>query len=415
MKLVIPRGIVYHRVLQDVGSLIQSAFAPLNDQSKVEEFEKKFASYLGSKHCIAFPFARTAIYYALKSKNFPKGSEIIMPPISIKAILDVVLECGLKPVFVDLNPETICFDPEKLRQAITPNTKAALITYLFGIVPDMDEMMAVFREHRLFVMEDFSHCLNGRYGEKKIGTFGDVGIYSSSSIKTLDTYGGGLLVTDDPSLNEILKKDQLQLKPPHRIGLIKKIFTDLIRNVATTRLVFHFLTFPMLRFMSKSRPDKTIKHLGLRDTQMLKSLPAEWFTRYTSFQAKIGLQLISGVEPEDKTRIKNVELVKSLTKTTKLRFPVGVPNSRNVYWQLMTYVRDPLAAQLHLHKRRIDTSTTSLVNISNLPAYPFQGMTPNANFIHSNGLFIPAFPGVSEQEIHHIAQTFHHPGTESFL
>ena len=415
MKLVIPRGIVYHRVLQDIGSLFKSLIAPLNDQKKVEEFERKFAGYLGSNYCIAFPFARTAIYYALKSQNFPRGSEIIMPPISIKAILDVVLECGLKPVFVDVNPETICFDTEKLRQAITPNTKAALITYLFGMVPNMDEMMNVFREHHLFIMEDFSHCLNGRYGEKKIGTFGNVGIYSSSSIKTLDTYGGGLLVTNDSEIFKTTKIYQMQLTPPSRMGLIKKIITDLIRNLATTRLVFHFCTFPFLRFISKTRPDKTIKHLGMRDTQMLKSLPGEWFTRYTSFQAKIGIKLLSEVERGDKIRIRNVELVKSLTKTTKLRFPKGVPNSHNVYWQLMTYVKDPIAAQLYLHTQKIDTSTTSLVNISNLPAYPIQGETPNANFIHSNGLFIPAFPGVSEKEIHYIAKTLHEPATESFL
>src|SRR5688500_15003152 len=122
--IAIPRGIVYHRVVQDVSYLGRALFAKLDDDQKIRRFETQFASYVGAKHCVAFPFARTAVYYSLKSQNFAPGSEILMPPITIKAMLDVVIACGLKPVFVDINLDTLCFDVELLRKAITPKTKA---------------------------------------------------------------------------------------------------------------------------------------------------------------------------------------------------------------------------------------------------------------------------------------------------
>jgi hypothetical protein len=70
------------------------------------------------------------------------------------------------------------------------------------MVPNMEKMMSIFKEQNIFVIEDFSQCLNGKYQNKKVGTFGNVGIYSSSSIKTLDTYGGGLLICDSSELHK---------------------------------------------------------------------------------------------------------------------------------------------------------------------------------------------------------------------
>ena len=211
MKLVIPRGIVYHKVIDDILSLIQAVFAKLDDVRKISKFEQQFADYIDCKYCIAFPFARTAIYAALKLQNLPEGAEIIMPPITIKPMLDVVLDLKLRPVFVDLDPNTLCFDLEQLKAAITANTKAILITYLFGIVPNMEQLIALCREKNLFVIEDFSHCLNGKYRDKKIGSFGNVGIYSASSIKTFDTYGGGLAVTNNDELANKLRNAQTKL------------------------------------------------------------------------------------------------------------------------------------------------------------------------------------------------------------
>lgn len=403
MRLSVPRGIVYHRVFFDLVALAKAAFVKLDDKNLIARFEDAFARYMGTRYCLAFPFARTSIYHCLKAQNFAAGCEIIMPPISIKPILDVVLDVGLKPVFVDLDPETLCFDVEKLKAAIGPNTRAVLITYLFGIVPDLGKIMEACRSKNLFVIEDFSHCLNGRFGDRKVGTFGHVGVYSSSSIKTFDIYGGGLLITNEQGLYNELRRQKEGLAGPNRIALLKKIWVDLLRNVATSRIMFHFLVFPLLRFATRLNPERSIKHVGTRDTQMIDKLPKDWFTQFTSFQASIGFRLLPTVELTDMERIKNVEQIKSLANNQISRFPKGAPNTRNVYWQLMAYFDSPFKTQRFFQEKKIDTSTTSLVYISNLSAYPYRGDTPVAGRLHSNGLFIPAYPGLRHRDLRHIA------------
>lgn len=400
MTLNIARGIVYHKLSTDLVSLISSLYSPLGNAKYVSRLEEEFASYIGRKYAIAFPFARTAIYYSLKTQNFPLGSEIIMPPITIKGILDAVLDLGLKPVFVDLDLDTFCFDINKLEQAINKNTKSILITYLFGLIPNIHDLLDISRKNNLFVIEDFSQALNGKFRNQKMGSFGDVGVYSSSSIKTLDTYGGGLLVCDNDQLKKKLLKYQSDLQSPSRMHLINKVLTDLIRNLATSRFVFHFLTFPFIKIMSSLKPESMIKHTGEREKKMIDSLPKHWFHKYTSFQAKLGLKLLGKVNASDQKRLKNVEFIKSNIKT-KI-FPRGAINTQNIYWQLVGLIDDPACFSKAMQKKGVDTSTSSLEKISTLPEYPFQGDTPNADYLYNHGFFVPCYPGLSSKDLHHI-------------
>jgi dTDP-4-amino-4,6-dideoxygalactose transaminase len=323
-----------------------------------------------------------------------------MPPVTIKGILDAVLDLGLKPVFVDIDSDTLCFDSEKLNSAITDKTKAIIITYLFGMVPDVEKMVSDCRAHDLFIIEDFSQCLNGKFKNRKVGSFGDVGVYSASSIKTLDTYGGGLLVCDDSSINETLKTEQNKLSPPVRGHLIKKIITDLVRNIATSRIVFHIIVFPLIRLLNYFKPDMLVKQTGDRDKNMISSLPSAWFTWYTSFQAMIGLELLDKTDIGDRKRLANVKEIKSNVNT--LSFPSGVENGENVYWQLVAYFEKPDKVRRYLHSKKVDTATTSLEKISSLPAYPYQGKTPNADRLYTNALFIPCYPNIKDTDIKYL-------------
>ncbi|MBS0618278.1 MAG: DegT/DnrJ/EryC1/StrS aminotransferase family protein [Spirochaetes bacterium] len=310
----------------------------------------------------------------------------------------------LEAVFVDIDPDTLCFDIKKLKMAMTSRTRAILITYLFGMVPDINKIMTACKKNRLFVIEDFSQCLNGKYAGQKVGTFGHVGIYSSSSIKTLDTYGGGLLISNDENIYKFLRTAQAQLSLPRRKALLKKIFIDLVRNVATTRGIFHLVVFPLLRLAAKIKPESTMKPIGRRDAQRLVALPPEWFTRFTSLQAEIGMKILPCVEKADLARVKNVNRMKLRLASTKINFPKGVSNVENVYWQLVAYFDDASATQRYFYSQSIDTTTTSLSHIANLPNYPYRGITPCAERLHSNGFFIPAYPGLREKDLQHITQ-----------
>jgi perosamine synthetase len=399
MNLAVPRGIIYHHILCDFKYLFKALYSNLKDQTIILKFEKAFSDFIGSPYCLAFPYARTAIYFSLKTCNFPRGSEIIMPPISIKGILDVVLDCGLIPVFVDIDPNTLCFDSKKLKKAITSKTKAIIVTYLYGIVPNIKEIITISKGSNLFVIEDFSQCLNGKFKSKKIGTFGDVGVYSASSIKTLDTYGGGLLICKNKKLFLSLSKYKDSLSSPGRWHLITKILTDLIRNLATNRIIFTCFVFPLLRLLNFIKPGSIIKQTGDRDSNMISSLPKEWFYAFSSVQANAGLFYLPKINNIDKVRIENVKRIKS---ATSIIFPRGTVNSTNVYWQLIAFFSDPQKTQQKLHLRGIDTARSSLLNISNLPAYPYRKSMPHAENLYRRGLFIPSYHSLSKKDIKRI-------------
>lgn len=398
----IPRGVIYHRAIDSIKYFFMSFFSPLNDQDVIKKFEDRFAEYCGQTYCVAFPFARTSIFFVLKHLNLPKGSEIILPPITIKGIVDVVLELGLIPVYVDLDVETLNFDLAELDKKITPHTKVAIITPLFGLVPDMKTLIDRFHADNIFVIEDFSQCLNGAFRGTRIGTFGDVGVYSSSSIKTLDTLGGGLTITQNKQLYERLKEFQSELSPPNRLFLIKKAWINLIRNIATTRLIFSILVFPFLQLLRKFDPHLTLKQTGSRNKNRLSALPRMWFAKYSSFQAAIGLAHIECVRPGDDIRIWNAEYVKS--NCTLAGFPKTTNESRNIYWQLLVIVKSALVAQDRLAAYGIDSATSSLELVSALVDYPNQADTPVAQNIYQNGIFLPCFPGLGEDDLARIVK-----------
>lgn len=395
----IPRGVIYHKVLESIRYFLASFFMPLGDQRTIKKFESKFAEYCGREYCLAFPFARTAIYFTLKNLNLPSGSEVVLPPITIKGIVDVVLALDLVPVYVDWDFDTLNFQLDELHRKVTPKTKAVIITPLFGLVPDMRMLVDFFRSKEIFIIEDFSQCLNGSFNDKRVGTFGDVGIYSCSSIKTLDTLGGGLTITGDAALYEALRKSQAGLFPVDRKFLIKKAWVNLVRNIATTRLIFSLAVFPLLQIMRKVNPESTLKQTGARNKDRLSKLPKVWFSSYSSLQANIGLAHIDGVFASDQIRIDNANFLKARCDSDK--FPKTTQSSHNVYWQLVM-LQDPKRAQDVFASYGIDTATTSLELVSALDNYPNKMRTPVAEKVYYNGIFLPCFPGLRRTDLERI-------------
>lgn len=396
----ISRGIVYHSLFLDVKSLFKSFFYNKENKEKIEELENEFAKYMNSKRCVVFPFARTSLHYILKSKNFEIGTEIIMPPITIKPMMDIVINAGLKPVFVDINLDTLCFDINELKKTINNKTKVIFLTYLYGIVPNMDELIKVSKENNLFIIEDISHSLNAEFNNQKLGTFGDVAIYSASSIKTFDIYGGGLCITDDEFLADELKKFQIKLDKPKKTTIRKKIIIDLIRNFSTSRLIFSFLTFPALRWIKKNNLKKYQILTGARlDLKPELTMPKEWVEAFSSFQAEVAMKILPSIKNNDQKRIENVNYLKNSLKKV-IRFPEGSLSANNVYWQFAIYVDNVNQFEEYLAKHGIDCSTSNLSLVSDLDIYfKFKKNLPNASYLKRNGVFIPAYPTLSEKDL----------------
>lgn len=178
---------------------------------QVNNFSKKLAYYLGVKHVIPCANGTDALQIAMMALGLQPGDEVITPSFTYVATTEVIALLRLKPVFVEVDPQTFCVDPEAIRKAITPKTKAIVPVHLYGHAAEMEEIMAIAKEHNLFVIEDNAQAIGSDYTFKdgtkqKTGSIGTVGCTSFFPSKNLGCYGdGGAMCTNDDVLAEKLK------------------------------------------------------------------------------------------------------------------------------------------------------------------------------------------------------------------
>ena len=313
-----------------------------------------------------------------------------------------MVHLGHEPVFVDIDPTTACFDEHELAEAARTGPAVAVLTYLFGLVPNLDRIIQILREHEVFVIEDFSQCLNGEFNGRRIGTFGDVSVYSASSVKTFDTFGGGYLLASDPKLLKALRRRQSELHPPRRADIVKAVTRNLIRNIASSRIPFALGTFPALRLATRFSKRAVGRFTGSRSVDPLTQLPTAWFRRYTSLQARTALVELPKVVSRDSARRAAVDFVVSSSGVTDR--PYGHPGQHHVYWQFIVYVREFASAREVLAKHGVDCATTSLVLLTDLPRYPGQRPTPWARRLYELGVYLPCYHQLRQSELRRIAE-----------
>lgn len=169
-------------------------------------FEEAFASFVGAKHAIAVNSGTAALHAALLAFDVKTGDEVIAPPFSFIATTNMVLLNGAKVVFADITPDTYTLDPEKVKAAITPRTKAIMPVHLYGHPADMDPLKEMAEDHDIAIIEDACQAHGSKYRSRAVGTLGDVGCFSLYPSKVITTGEGGILTTNDDSLAERLRQ-----------------------------------------------------------------------------------------------------------------------------------------------------------------------------------------------------------------
>jgi dTDP-4-amino-4,6-dideoxygalactose transaminase len=178
---------------------------------EVKAFQSELEAYLGVKHVIPCANGTDALQIAMMALNLKPGDEVITANFTYVATAEVIALLGLTPVLVDVNPATFNIEPQAIRAAITPKTKAIVPVHLFGQCAPMEEILAIANEHQLYVIEDAAQAIGAEYtfrdGHKsRAGTMGDVGATSFFPSKNLGCYGdGGALFTNDDALAAMLR------------------------------------------------------------------------------------------------------------------------------------------------------------------------------------------------------------------
>ena len=174
----------------------------LTSGPKVREFEQLFAERHGVKHALAVTSATTALHLALVALDIKEGDEVIVPAFTWVSTANVVLYCGAKVVFVDIDPFTFNIDAEDLSKRITSKTKAIIPVHLFGLCADMDKIKEIVGNIPL--IEDGACAAGASYKGTPAGGLGTIGCFSFHPRKSVTTGEGGMITTNDDELAEIM-------------------------------------------------------------------------------------------------------------------------------------------------------------------------------------------------------------------
>lgn len=211
---------VYKRLINKLYLSVEEIYAVLKSlvKSEINKFEKEFAEYIGVKYALGTSYGRTAIYIALKAIDV-QGKEVMVPALTCSVVRDAIVLSGAKPIFIDIDADTLNIKLDDIKKNLKKETSAIIPTHYYGRpCGNLEEIIKLAKENNIVVIEDCAHSLGADYGDKKVGNFGDMSIFSLT--KNTLNFGGGMLCTNHKAFYERAKNI---LKQSNRVGKLQKL------------------------------------------------------------------------------------------------------------------------------------------------------------------------------------------------
>lgn len=167
---------------------------------KLAEFEQNIARYIGAGNAIGVSSGTAGLHLCVRALGIGAEDEVLVPSFAFIAVANILRYEHAVPVFVDIEPKTLNLDASRVEAAITPRTKAILVVHTFGCPADLVEILEIARRHHLYVIEDACEAIGAEYHGRKVGVYGDAGVFAFYPNKQITTGEGGAVVTNDPRL-----------------------------------------------------------------------------------------------------------------------------------------------------------------------------------------------------------------------
>ena len=192
------RPLIEQEDIEEVVDTLNSDW--LTTGPKTHLFEEEFAKYIGCKYAVAVNSCTAALHISLAALGIGKGDEVITSPYTFISAINVILQQGAMPVFVDIKPDTFNIDPDLIRGKISDKTKSIIPIHFAGQPCEMDKIMKIAKDNNLLVIEDAAHAVSAEYEGNKIGNIGDTTSFSFYPTKNMTTGEGGMITTNDEDL-----------------------------------------------------------------------------------------------------------------------------------------------------------------------------------------------------------------------
>ena len=332
---------------------------------KTMEFEELIAKYTGAKHAICVNSCTAALHLSLLALGVGKGDEVITTPFTFASTGNVIVHVGANPVFVDIKKDTYNIDPEKIKEAITPQTKAIIPVHYAGQPCDMKAIAEIAQKHNLYVIEDAAHAIGAEYEGTRIGTFSEATCFSFYVTKNITTGEGGTITTNNDRL-----ADKLRLLRLH--GMSRDAWK---------------------RYSSIGSWYYEIEDCG-------------WKYNPTDIQSALGIQQIQKLDRFIQVRKRYAQIyADALSKVAGIITPYEKPNVKHVYHLYPILLKEYDRARFidKMGKMNIGCS----VHFIPLHLQPFyqktfgfrRGDFPNTEWAYDCEVSLPLYPKMSKQDI----------------
>ena len=396
-----PRVTLYTSIQYSVRVLYSSffrsnAYSQCSSQC-LRDLRESFQRQLGIQNVCFFPYARSALYFSLKSLDLPSGSTVVITPLTITPYLHVLKSLGFHVVTVDLEPNTLFINISHLEEIYQKHKPSCLIaTYLFGITPDLQKLALFCRSNKLKLIEDVSQNIHPISHHMVPGSIADITVYSCSLGKYLDSYGGGFAFTSNEETFQRLLQESRNLSRPSASRIRALIVKNLVWATALNRYVFNLLTFPLFQLLKIFFPATLSSLLGPQASQVLSGpLPKHYFESFSTIQGRTLLRqlpLLANRVSQRQIQARIVlyslfAILKPHFKPDYLRDFVEKYATRHTFWQFPLPVKDVQLAQSVLFDQcQCETGTT---NLSDISSELESSNTFQEHWIKKNIIFIP--------------------------
>jgi len=362
----------------------------------IKKFEKEFAKYIGVEHAIAVNSGRLALYLILKSYNFKKGDEIILPAYNYYVIPKIIQSLDLKPVFIDIDENTFTIDPSLIKSKITSKTKAIILTHVFGQPGDMKKILSIAKRYNLKIIEDCAHALGSEYNGKKAGSFG-TSIFSFEVTKQINTFGGGMIMTNNNVLCSKIRSEINKYGYPINIQIFKKILKSLISSIITNRIVFSMLVYPFILILNIFDI-----YVGSEKVKLDKIKINKYKRKFSNIQALIGLKQLKKLNASNQKRASIEELYRSILKNN-IDIQQNIGKAKPKYMLFSVKHRNRGKIIKYLLRRGVDTKKDYMINCSNI--FGEKGRYMNAEKLFQTVFHLPFYPQLNKKDILYISKT----------
>ncbi len=314
---------------------------------KVKTFEKEFADYCSTQFCCGVANGLDAMILALKSFDFNKGDEVIVPSNTYIATILAVLHAGLTPVLVEPDIRTYNINPELIEEKITDKTKAILVVHLYGKLCNMEAIMLIAKKHQLKIVEDCAQAHGARFKNQKAGNFGDMGAFSFYPTKNLGALGdaGAITCNNETSFSKV--------KTMRNYGSSVRYYNEVMGyNSRLDELQAAFLSVKLKKLDKINEHKRKLASLyfdGLNNNFIKPHCDENYFDVFHIFN----------IRHEKRDALKEYLLVNNIK--TDIHYPVA-PNKQKAMIGILDKTHTPVAEEIHQTTLSLPVSYYHTVN-----------------------------------------------------